>query len=236
MSARVQRPRRPFTLIELLVVIAIIAILASMLLPALAKAREKARTISCAGNLKQLALGNIMYAGDFDGMVPGVNMGSGSSTALVPQDTDFMRNGSTWYRSWPVFTYPYVNDSEVYACPGSTYRCYKISYGMPHGTDSSSCSAGHIFDVPRAEGTITRPSECLMISEKGAGGGNMYILSRPYYAMRKSHSDGGNIAFADGHVKWYHFEVAPIDHGWENPYNDAYSIHAPWATFGNWNK
>jgi prepilin-type N-terminal cleavage/methylation domain-containing protein/prepilin-type processing-associated H-X9-DG protein len=87
-----------FTLIELLVVIAIIAILAAILFPVFAQAREKARSISCLSNMKQIGLAIISYTQDYD--------------ETYPQAQD-----STWTDNWNVAITPYVKSTQVFRCP-----------------------------------------------------------------------------------------------------------------------
>ena len=95
--------QRGFTLIELLVVIAIIAILAAILFPVFARAREKARQASCESNLKQLALGTLMYAQDYDERFP-----------CWERDT-YDESLSPLHPGRSV--YPYIKNLAVFACP-----------------------------------------------------------------------------------------------------------------------
>ncbi len=105
-------PRRPgagFTLIELLVVIAIIAILAAILFPVFAKAREKARQIACASNLKQISLGLLQYTQDNDETLPQCYHGN-----INTSDT-------TGDYKWMDAIYPYVKSTAVFNCPDDPF-------------------------------------------------------------------------------------------------------------------
>jgi prepilin-type N-terminal cleavage/methylation domain-containing protein len=93
--------RKGFTLIKLLIVTAIIVILVAILFPVFARARENARRASCLSNMKQLGLGVMQYAQDYD-------------------EKYLMGRWSSWANSWAVTTQPYVKSYEVFRCPNDS--------------------------------------------------------------------------------------------------------------------
>lgn len=120
--------RRGFTLIELLVVIAIIAILASILFPVFAQARESAKGTTCLSNTKQLGLGYLMYAQDYDETVP-----------LAYRQDDPNTLGQTWQDTVQPYLKSYnlllcpnniVNPGEIGTSPRNNKSCaYEMGYG-----------------------------------------------------------------------------------------------------------
>ena len=200
-----------FTLIELLVVIAIIAILAAILFPVFARARENARRSSCLSNVKQIGLGLLQYAQDYDESFPAAR---NTGTAI----------------SWRWMIQPYLKSTQVNSCPsrvsgqtttGGNGLTFEISYGgnwIPGGGSGingytngfgafSSDDVGlPLSDFPNpattihvVEVTATRQSYVNMKDSGACGPYQSYSTSAD--CMWAGHLGTGNYLFTDGHAK-----------------------------------
>ena len=109
------RRKRGFTLIELLVVIAIIAILAAILFPVFAQARDKARQATCLSNIKQLSLGVVMYAQDYDETLLFRPTGDHCSWRYICSTTAQPRD----YLNWWDIVLPYTKNTKIFDCPSA---------------------------------------------------------------------------------------------------------------------
>ncbi len=244
----IRKPHRftsNFTLIELLIVIAIIAILASMLLPALNKAKMMAQRSECTGRLKQTGLAALSYAGDYNEYVAGAR-------ALPDDQGD----------EWMYVLYPYIKNAIVWVCPGSPdhadvqkdklrattnikavmgselYERQNIGINSPGGVYSSQGFGYTIHKLSR----ISKTSERIYVGETTSkqtkyygtlanANGSRVILSfvwpdnkLSYYSQHKNNQV--NLLWVDGHVS---SEPVPLLRMWcfaaSNGHANAYAAH-----------
>ncbi len=219
--------RHEFTLIELLVVIAIIAILASMLLPALSKARAKAQSIKCTSQVKQYALGLVMYAGDNEDYIPNAFYDTTvwPVTGLNAGGLWFYGNG-TFGITWQYLMQSYIaNNADTHAerpiwnCPAGSADFTDLrsppfsQYGM--NTYMRDVAGVAVLKSCRL-GAQQHPSQLVMIGDANnppSGSSCLDPVVQPRYldkalmnlstdrVLADRHSGYANVAMTDGHAE-----------------------------------
>ncbi|MCM8818115.1 MAG: DUF1559 domain-containing protein [Candidatus Omnitrophica bacterium] len=195
--------RTGFTLIELLVVVAVIAILAAMLLPALSKAREKARQAACINNLKQIAFGFMLYLEDYDERFPRRTEGAKYWRTHI---LDYVTTGR--YSK---------SEYEVFHCP--SHRNFQfansgISYGYNYyGSDGKNGFGYKSHPPPPSRSVkyseVRDPYNTIVVADSSGylpptvTDIILHTKIGSTYPIGNRHSGGANVLWADWHVTWH---------------------------------